>query len=720
MGGLLIYRLEHQRSPGQVVLDSLDALKQADFEGLRKCYSGPAWEIVSGSLPPTDNSAARDRLRQYMAGLRDVPLETTPVRGDAVEVEAVINHEAGQERESFHLVRSGGAWRIALAPAGSATALQNPTRPDEVEPYFSTPHAAVKHSWIHRALREGTKPDRRSARPYALLAGNLEDLSVAALADDTAAAANEVTKEAIFSMARALLDRPDIVSKELAHGLIDEGLRAHLANDRLYRKWRSSATLTEPDRAAYVMRGDAVAKIALGRKLAAEASALPHSPGDWEQARSELLERISDLENASAKYDALAVLVELRPTIDEARAALERYPPYHNQRQKLDALLAGVWSNINTVSTELQAALVIAPGANMRRTGVYNTEGVRRFNEVLWKYEAGDRVGGQPAVRNDTLYYATSARYRWDSSYVYAVDVRSQEAKWRFEAPARRCSSITLLGNRLYLSCGDAGSAPSYLCAIDAWTGRELWAFEAPRGSDNTLSHPAVDDTSVYVGDGWGALYALEAETGQEKWRFQGKEEQRGTAPTPSLAGGVVYLPGANGIYAFDANTGVEKWRLNESVSDGILAVDDGMMYFYHRGVSAVSLSDRRRVWRFEPADRVGSMRGCPAVDRDVVYARDGQVVYALEAANGALIWRLDVGRPIDWKVSPVVADGTLYIGSGAAPNEEGESCLHAIDTGTGRELWRFPVDTVLYGAAPVVASGVVYFASAELVYAVH
>ena len=64
MGGLVIYTLQHQRSPDQVVLDSFEALKQADFEALRGCYSEPAWAIVSESLPSADDTPARERLRR--------------------------------------------------------------------------------------------------------------------------------------------------------------------------------------------------------------------------------------------------------------------------------------------------------------------------------------------------------------------------------------------------------------------------------------------------------------------------------------------------------------------------------------------------------------------------------------------------------------------------------------------------------------------------------
>jgi ketosteroid isomerase-like protein len=207
MGGLLIYKLEHQRPPGQVVLDGFAALKQADLEGLKKCFSETAWEVVSASLPSADDDQARERLRQHMAEVRDVRIETTNSLGYGVEVTAVIARDAGSEKHAFHLVRTRGAWRMAATRSGDTAAPQTPTTPQEVERYFDTPHASVTHGWINRTILESVHPDQTSLRPYMLLAGNLEDLAPHALDDLSAADADELIKESIFRMAWALLDR---------------------------------------------------------------------------------------------------------------------------------------------------------------------------------------------------------------------------------------------------------------------------------------------------------------------------------------------------------------------------------------------------------------------------------------------------------------------------------------------------------------------------------
>ncbi|MEE8117593.1 MAG: PQQ-binding-like beta-propeller repeat protein, partial [Gemmatimonadales bacterium] len=462
----------------------------------------------------------------------------------------------------------------------------------------------------------------------------------------------------------------------------------------------------------------AMERITLGQALLSDMPSDEYDAGDWDRTRTLLLDRIDEIERASAPLDAQAVWDQVRPLIDGARAGLDGYPPHHKHRARLGELHERFAEAVSALTVELQMVAVVAPGANMRRTGVYHTEAVRELSGVRWIHEAGGRIRGQPAVHLDTLYYAEAGRYRWDPSYVYAVDLESRATKWKLEAPTR-CRSITLVGRRLYASYSDVGSS-SYLCAVNTRTGRQEWVFRSPHGSGDTLSHPAVDDTNVYVADRGGNLYALDAASGKEKWRFKGEPMTIDAAPTPSLADGVVYLPGSHHLYAIDASTGTEKWRLNESVADGMVAVDEDMIYFCQRGVRAFSIRERKYVWRFEPDDREGSFRGCPAVADGMVFARDARSVYALDAATGELDWRFDMDQPIDWKVSPIVADSVVYIGTDRAQTGSQESYLYAIDAGTGVDLWSFPVKTRFYGSPPVVHEGVVYFSSAQRLYALH
>ena len=605
----------------------------------------------------------------------------------------------------------------ALGPVTSEAVQQLP--PDE-QPLPAGRKARVAYSWIHRAVLEAAVTDRVTAENYTFLGGNLERLSLDAAG---VGAPGRSARKALFGTVKALLEPPEKVVRELANALVGEGLRAYRANYLIYRQWQSGKKkLTEQAQRDFVLRHGALERLRLGRRiltdLGADQGTGPYEPGEWDQKRRRLYTRVTEMEYALADTDLLAVLVELQPILDEARAGLEGYPPYQKHRLHLDALVDEVVSTVRILAAELEAARVMALGANMQRTGVYKTQGLRRFNEVLWTLPTGARIRGQPAVRDGTVFYAVAGRFMWEPSHVNAVDLATRQRVWSFEAPAR-CLSLTLAGRSLYVVCGD-GSSASSLVAIDALSGTRKWVFQAPEGSGSTLSHPASDVERVYVADRRGTLYALDAGSGEEVWTLAGRPGSPNTAPTPTLADGIIYLPSGRWVDGIEAATGRKVWRAEVATGDGLVAVSDGVMYFCHRGVTALSLRTRSPLWRFEPRDRSESFRGFPAVADGKVYARDGRTLYALDASTGAAIWTFQTDEPIDWKVSPILAGGIVYIGTEGSRDPFEGSSIYAIDAKTGERLWSFRAKDRLYGSAPVVADGVVYFSCADVLYALH
>ncbi len=608
----------------------------------------------------------------------------------------------------------------ALGPVASEAVQQPQTIPPDEQPLAAGRRARVAYSWIHRAVLEAAVTDRVTAENYTFLGGNLERLSLDAAG---VGAPGRSARKALFGTVKALLEPPEKVVRELANALVGEGLRAYRANYLIYRQWQSGKKkLTEQAQRDFVLRHGALERLRLGRRiltdLGADQGTGPYEPGEWDQKRRRLYTRVTEMEYALADTDLLAVLVELQPILDEARAGLEGYPPYQKHRLHLDALVDEVVSTVRILAAELEAARVMALGANMQRTGVYKTQGLRRFNEVLWTLPTGARIRGQPAVRDGTVFYAVAGRFMWEPSHVNAVDLATRQRVWSFEAPAR-CQSLTLAGRSLYVVCGD-GSSASSLVAIDALSGTRKWVFQAPEGSGSTLSHPASDVERVYVADRRGTLYALDAGSGEEVWTLAGRPGSPNTAPTPTLADGIIYLPSGRWVDGIEAATGRKVWRAEVATGDGLVAVSDGVMYFCHRGVIALSLRTRSPLWRFEPRDRSESFRGFPAVADGKVYARDGRTLYALDASTGAAIWTFQTDEPIDWKVSPILAGGIVYIGTDGSRDPFEGSSIYAIDAKTGERLWSFRAKDRLYGSAPVVADGVVYFSCADVLYALH
>lgn len=219
---------------------------------------------------------------------------------------------------------------MTLALFGSsATAQEREPMPEDLERYFQTQDARVTYSWIVRAMLEAQMAHRPVAQAYAFLVGNLESLSTAAvIGGGPAGVAKELSKEALFSATKAMLDHPEKVTMEMANALMDEGLREYRENYRLYRQWKSGESLTEEERRAYLRRKDAMKKVELGRDLFAETQKYKYHGLEWEQKRNTLMGKVTELEDLSAQWDTLTALNQLRSIIEESNGLLEDYPPY--------------------------------------------------------------------------------------------------------------------------------------------------------------------------------------------------------------------------------------------------------------------------------------------------------------------------------------------------------------------------------------------------------
>ena len=205
------------------------------------------------------------------------------------------------------------------------------------------------------------------------------------------------------------------------------------------------------------------------------------------------------------------------------------------------------------------------------------------------------------------------------------------------------------------------------------------------------ISSPAVTGDAVYFGSTDGHLYRVDRETGAQRWDF--KTEAR-IASSPAVAGGLVYFESYDGFfYALETSTGELRWKFSTA----------GERRFTGKHLHG-----------FIPAgeampDPFDLYLSSPAVWNRAVYFGSGDGnVYALDAATGALKWKVRTGDVVH--ASPAIADGTLYIGSW-------DSFFYALDAATGRVRWRFKtgVDREVSNqqgmqASAAVLDGVVYF----------
>lgn len=236
---------------------------------------------------------------------------------------------------------------------------------------------------------------------------------------------------------------------------------------------------------------------------------------------------------------------------------------------------------------------------------------------LRWSFLTGDVVHASPAVANGIVYIGS-----WDG-WLYALDAAKGTLVWKLRTGQDEDihnqvgfqSSAAVVDGVVYVGCRDA-----HLYAVDARTGARRWAYST--GGAWVIASPAVVAGRVYFGTGDSRRFiALDARTGAAvaSWAFNWY-----LFASPALAGGMAYVPGWDGkLTAIDLTTRKPVWTWQTEASRAHLA-------------------------EFSRPD--GSMRLRP----------DGSDPFYDELVT-AVTRSFSMGSLLS---SPVVADGTLYIGS--------------------------------------------------------
>lgn len=207
------------------------------------------------------------------------------------------------------------------------------------------------------------------------------------------------------------------------------------------------------------------------------------------------------------------------------------------------------------------------------------------------------------------------------------------------------------------------------------------WKF---RTGGRVLSSPVVSGDVVYVGSTDGQLYAIDRATGTERWKFATKGP---ISSSPAVSGGLVYISSVDGkVYAIDAKAGTEKWSF----------ATRGERRFTAPGIhGAIPRTERM-------PDPFDVFLSSPVIANGTVYIGSGdQNVYALDATTGKRKWTFATGDVVH--ASPAVANGVVFIGSW-------DRNVYAIDAASGREKWRYTTgnDTAVYNQIGIASSAAV------------
>ena len=331
----------------------------------------------------------------------------------------------------------------------------------------------------------------------------------------------------------------------------------------------------------------------------------------------------------------------------------------------------------------------------------------RETGEILWRREA-------PRPRRSELHENNNAASPTPTSdgenvYVFFGDFGllsygpDGNERWRvplgpFVNIRGMASSPVVENGKVFLLLDD-DSGRSFLIAVDAETGRELWRAdrkEFGKGfSTPTVYRPKHGPTQLIV-PGSFALLSYSLETGKELWRVGGLCWQAKAVPlidykrayfncqgaaTDAMAGrysdfaGALKLMDANGNGALEQDEFYERRRGKfpeyDFSKDGVM--DEREWNFFVRrmatrpGIFAVRLggldevSDTRVEWAQQR--RMGNVPSPLLYERVIYSVRDAGILSSIDAETGEILKQARLPQAMSaYRASPVAADGKLFL----------------------------------------------------------
>jgi PQQ enzyme repeat len=144
------------------------------------------------------------------------------------------------------------------------------------------------------------------------------------------------------------------------------------------------------------------------------------------------------------------------------------------------------------------------PGVNLRRTRVYDSQGLQVPKSVLWKTP---KLFITPPEGTYSGLDERRALIHRNITYHGALSVITANKEACFRLPMwvyrtkKPCPEPVAANGVIYVACRD-----NTLLAIDTESGQEKWKYETPHP---LWSHPVVGDGVIYYLDREGVMYAL-------------------------------------------------------------------------------------------------------------------------------------------------------------------------------------------------------------------
>src|SRR3989338_6799696 len=269
---------------------------------------------------------------------------------------------------------------------------------------------------------------------------------------------------------------------------------------------------------------------------------------------------------------------------------------------------------------------------NMNQGFIYALD--EKTGDFLWKYQTQ-----KPISHSAPLFESGKVFVGDDSGTLYALDSKTGKLVWKKFLDAEVIHSsrafykgIIFVGTE---GTGQSNALPSYLFAVDAETGNEVWKFQIDfiSGKLNLVhSTPAISDDIVYFGSENGYFYALAYDNGKLIWKKKissGDKFLVGVSAPPTLSEGKIFITTWEGkLFSLEQKTGEIAWQKTFDESS--------------QGGDAVAITGNGMV--------------CITIIRGVPDKKEGKFS-CLNENNGEIVWQKEF-----FGGTPAVASGLLVV----------------------------------------------------------
>ncbi|RCX17017.1 outer membrane protein assembly factor BamB [Fontibacillus phaseoli] len=351
-------------------------------------------------------------------------------------------------------------------------------------------------------------------------------------------------------------------------------------------------------------------------------------------------------------------------------------------------------------------------------TGVYATKGLPRLNGEKWSLKLEAHIQSSPVLAEGTLYFGS------EEGKFYAVDANDGTITWEAKFPGKIRSSAAVVEDELYFT-----DTTSTLYALERETGKLKWKQQLddsltdeglPDMWDYYIGSPAVDGDYIYVGGEGPQFYAIKRQDGSVVWETETASFVHGKA---AIADGNIHIADMSGeVAALDQQTGNKLWSAKFGPVQSSMTYKDGVLYFGSRDqyVYALDAESGAILWTHLSPSGSWVVSSAAASDKHVVIgASDSKVVHVFDRSAGK--HKFDFKLDSRVFASPVITDQIMYFGSAYTDGGKERDAFYAVDLDSGEELWRFEGTKSPILSTPIVADGIVFFATLDgYVYALH